>query len=81
MRKLVILGAVALALAGCQGARGGYGQGSYEYEYGYRPNSGYVGGNWARDRDRDWRRDGYQDQQRWRNGRRNRPEAPNAGDP
>jgi hypothetical protein len=38
MRKLMILGAAALALAGCQGARGGYGYGyGYEYDFDYGP--------------------------------------------
>ncbi|MDW8399248.1 MAG: hypothetical protein RMK90_11840 [Acetobacteraceae bacterium] len=43
MRTLMILGAVALAPAGCQGARGGYGYGyGYEYEYGYRRPGPYY---------------------------------------
>ena len=50
MRNLMILGAVALALAGCQGGRGGYGAGAYEYGYG--PNGGQVRADWTRQRDR-----------------------------
>lgn len=77
----MILGAVAVALAGCQGARGGYDRGSCEYASGYEPNSGHVEAGWTRDRDRDWRRERARDQRRWWAWRRTRPEAPNAGDP
>lgn len=50
MRRFIILGAVALALAGCQGGRHGHYDGGYGYEYG--PRYGQARGDWRRQQQR-----------------------------